>query len=74
MASCRALVFAAAVARAADEVGATQATAPPLFLDDVHDGHAIYARAVEYVGKVPFDADGRCFVVLGLNPTSRRAE
>ena len=68
MDSLRALVFAAAVARAADAVEAAQANTPQLLLDDVHDGRAIFAWAVDYVEKVPLDADGRCFVVLPVRP------
>ena len=74
MDSLRALVFATAVARAADAVEATQANALQLLLDDVHDGRAIVAWAMDYVEKVPLDADGRSFVVLVLPQTTRRAE
>ena len=41
---------------------------PKLLLDDLHDGRAIFAWAVDYVEKVPLDADGRCFVVLLVLP------
>ena len=68
MDSLRALVFHAAVARAADAVEAAQANTPQLLLDDLHDGRAIFAWAVDYVEKVPLDADGRSFVVLVLPP------
>ena len=59
MDSLPALVFAASVARAADAVEATQANAPQLLLDDVHDGRAIFAWSMDYVDKVPLDEDGR---------------
>ena len=68
---CGSFVLSAAIPCARHDVVTRQADAPPLLLQDVHDGRAVLARAMDDVQQEPLHlGDGRGLVVDIIAPLS----